>query len=194
MGQESLKSNETSQLSWPCLSTGVLEKMGTFHGAWLQIWLISKKLLREILRLPVEKISWLWGEKHLSQSPPNSGRCRTEQTLFCLVESLRFNILTAMFFAVAAVYRYYQGLDWLTAFLGSVSTITTIGIYTPNIVTMPDTEKILLIAVFIISVGSAASLVQSTVSTLLRREFLLQNLDEVKAKIEYNVALFYVAP
>jgi len=91
-------------------------------------------------------------------------------------------ILTVMFFAVAIIYRYYQGLDWLTAFLGSVSTITTIGIYTPNIVTMPDTEKIYLIAVFIISVGSAASLVQSTVATLLRREYLMQNLDEVKAK------------
>jgi hypothetical protein len=38
----------------------------------------------------------------------------------------------------------YQQLNPLTAFLGSVSTITTIGIRAPNIVTMPSIEKGLL--------------------------------------------------
>jgi hypothetical protein len=33
----------------------------------------------------------------------------------------------------AAIFNHYQGLNWLTALLGSVSTVTTIGLYAPNI-------------------------------------------------------------
>jgi hypothetical protein len=76
----------------------------------------------------------------------------------------------------------YQHLDPLTAFLGSVSTITTIGIYAPNIVTMPDLEKVLLVVVFIVSVGSAASLVQGTVAATVKKELLVEELAERKAE------------
>lgn len=41
-------------------------------------------------------------------------------------------LLAAMFFLGALVFHHYQGLDWLTALLGSVSTVTTIGIYAPK--------------------------------------------------------------
>jgi voltage-gated potassium channel len=58
----------------------------------------------------------------------------------------------------------------LTALLGAVSTITTIGIYNPGILTMPASEKALLIVVFITSVGSAASLVQGTFTVALKSE------------------------
>ena len=43
-------------------------------------------------------------------------------------------VLASMFLAGAFIFQHYQGLDWLSALLGSVSTITTIGIYAPNIV------------------------------------------------------------
>jgi hypothetical protein len=33
-----------------------------------------------------------------------------------------------MFFVGATVFHHFQGLDWLTALLGSVSTVTTIGL------------------------------------------------------------------
>jgi voltage-gated potassium channel len=74
------------------------------------------------------------------------------------------------------IFMYYQGLPPLTAFLGSVSTITTIGIYAPDITHMVASEQILLIITFIVSVGLAASIVQSTVTTAMSRELLREQL------------------
>ncbi|HZW58328.1 MAG TPA: hypothetical protein VFF30_18720 [Nitrososphaerales archaeon] len=79
------------------------------------------------------------------------------------------------------VFIHYQHLDHLTAFLGSVSTITTIGIYAPNIVGMTASEQILLIITFIVSVGLAASIVQSTITTAMKKGLLREQL--VKKKI-----------
>ena len=95
-------------------------------------------------------------------------------------------LIAIMFFLGAAIFRYYQGLDWLTALLGSVSTVTTIGLYAPNIISMPNTEKIFLIIVIIVSVGSAASLVQALVSSITRKEFFMQQLDEIKVSAMNN--------
>jgi voltage-gated potassium channel len=89
-------------------------------------------------------------------------------------------LIAVMFFFGAAIFRHYQGLDLLTALLGSVSTVTTIGLYAPNIVSMTNTEKIFLIIVIIVSVGSAASLVQALVTSITRKEFFMQQLDEIK--------------
>lgn len=91
-------------------------------------------------------------------------------------------ILIFMFLICAYVFQYYQGLDWLTALLASVSTITTIGIYAPNIVNMAGTEKISLIIIFIVAVGSAASLLQGTLSAVLSKEGYVEEIDEVKAQ------------
>ena len=68
----------------------------------------------------------------------------------------------------------------LTALLGSVSTITTIGIYSPNIIVMPVLEKVLLIVGIIVSVGSAASLLQATFAAAMKRELLTQTLSTRK--------------
>jgi voltage-gated potassium channel len=95
---------------------------------------------------------------------------------------IQLSVLAAMFFACAFVFQHYQGLDWLSALLGSVSTITTIGIYAPNISAMPGNEKIFLIIIFIVSVGAAASLVQGIVTSVLRRELFVEEMDEIKAK------------
>lgn len=90
-------------------------------------------------------------------------------------------LLFAMFGSGTLIFMHYQGLTPLTAFLGSVSTITTIGIYAPNILTMPNMEKALLVVVFIVSVGSAASLVQGTVSATVKKELLTEELAKRKA-------------
>lgn len=95
---------------------------------------------------------------------------------------IQLSLLVAMFIAGAFIFAHYQGLDFLSALLGSVSTVTTIGIYAPNITAMPNTEKILLVVVFIMSVGSAASLVQGTVTAVFKKEFLMEELGEFRAK------------
>lgn len=79
-------------------------------------------------------------------------------------------LLAAMFGLGAWVFMYFEHLDFLTALLGSVSTITTIGLYVPgggNISGIPSMEKILLIVMIIVSVGAAASLLQGTVNTVV---------------------------
>ncbi|VVB89332.1 Glutathione-regulated potassium-efflux system protein KefB [uncultured archaeon] len=91
-------------------------------------------------------------------------------------------IIGLMFGLGTLIFMHYQGLDFLTALLGSVSTITTIGIYAPNLVTMPASEKVWLIIIFIVSVGSAASVVQGTVSAAVKKEFLIEELTLKKAK------------
>jgi len=95
-------------------------------------------------------------------------------------------IITLMFFVGAAVFHHFQSLDWLTSLLGSVSTITTIGLYSPNIVTMPNPEKVLLIIIIIASVGSAASLLQTLISTVTRKEFFMSRIDEVRVSTMSN--------
>ena len=95
-------------------------------------------------------------------------------------------IIALMFFFGAAVFNHFQALDWLTALLGSVSTITTIGLYSPNIITMVSTEKILLIIIIIASVGSAASLLQTLVSTVTKKEFFMSQIDGVRVSTMSN--------
>jgi Trk K+ transport system NAD-binding subunit len=81
-------------------------------------------------------------------------------------------LLTFMLGFGTAVFAYYQHLPLLTAFVGSVSTITTIGIYAPNIIGMADSELILLAITFIVSVGLAASIVQGILTSVINREAL----------------------
>ncbi|HUI00093.1 MAG TPA: NAD-binding protein [Nitrososphaerales archaeon] len=79
-------------------------------------------------------------------------------------------LLGVMFAWGAVVFSYYEHLPLLASFLASVSTITTIGLYVPhggNFLTMPSTEAGLLIVMIIVSVGSAASILQQTVNTVV---------------------------
>ncbi len=79
-------------------------------------------------------------------------------------------ILALMFFLGALIYSYYDHLPAIGAFLASVSTITTIGMFVPNggnFYTINQNEAVLLIVLIIISVGALASIVQSMVSMLV---------------------------
>ncbi len=82
-------------------------------------------------------------------------------------------ILGAMFVWGTFIFKIYNSLNWLSAFLASVSTITTIGLYVPpnvfavsKLTASGETEGFLLIIMIIVSVGAGASIVQSTVSTV----------------------------
>ena len=75
-------------------------------------------------------------------------------------------ILLCMFIFGTWIFVRYEGLPGLLALFASVSTVTTIGLFTPNngnVYAMNRNEVILIIVLMIVSVGSGASLVQSTV-------------------------------
>jgi Trk K+ transport system NAD-binding subunit len=72
-----------------------------------------------------------------------------------------------MFIFGTWIFARFEGLPGLLALFASVSTVTTIGLFTPNngnVFAMNRNEVILIIILMIVSVGSGASLVQSTVS------------------------------
>ena len=76
-------------------------------------------------------------------------------------------VLVSMFVFGSLVFARYEGLPALLALFASVSTVTTIGLFSPkngNLFAMDKNEAILLIVLMVVSVGSGASLVQSTVS------------------------------
>ncbi len=73
-----------------------------------------------------------------------------------------------MFVSGAVIFHYYESLPVLSAFLASVSTITTIGLYVPNggnFMTINRTEAGLLVVMIVVSVGAGASILQSAVNT-----------------------------
>ena len=75
-----------------------------------------------------------------------------------------------MFVGGAAIFSHYDHLPFVNALLASVSTITTIGLFVPNggnFFTINQTESVLLIILIIISVGAGASIVQSSVNTIV---------------------------
>jgi voltage-gated potassium channel len=89
-------------------------------------------------------------------------------------------LLGAMISFGAAIFMTYQALDPLTAVVASISTISTIGLYAPPINSMPDLEKILLIVVMLVSVGSAASMVQGVVTSVVKRELWSEDIDKMR--------------
>ena len=79
-------------------------------------------------------------------------------------------LLSIMFVGGAAIFSHYDHLPVINALLASVSTITTIGLFVPNggnFFTINQTESVLLIILIIISVGAGASILQSSVSTIV---------------------------
>lgn len=76
-------------------------------------------------------------------------------------------MLLCMFIFGTFVFSHYEGLPSLLALFASVSTVTTIGLFTPNngnVFAMNRNEVIMVIVLMIISVASGASLLQSTIS------------------------------
>ncbi|MGH9918790.1 MAG: potassium channel family protein, partial [Nitrososphaerales archaeon] len=94
-----------------------------------------------------------------------------EPIVFLQVAYRQLAILAAMFISGAVIFSYYGKLPPVNAFLASVSTITTIGLYVPNggdFVTLNHTESALLIIMIIGSVGAGASIVQATVGAFVK--------------------------
>ena len=80
-------------------------------------------------------------------------------------------ILATMFIWGAIIFSIYEQLPPLSALLAAVSTITTIGFYVPNggnYFTMNPGESVLLIIMIVISVGAGASILQSSINTIVK--------------------------
>jgi hypothetical protein len=86
-----------------------------------------------------------------------------------------------MFVFGAFIFAQYDHLPSLDALLASISTITTIGLYVPNggnFLTLNRTEAALLIIMIIISVGAGASIVQSTVNSVVNGDMAKNEADK----------------
>jgi voltage-gated potassium channel len=86
-----------------------------------------------------------------------------------------------MFVFGAFIFAQYDHLPPLDALLASISTITTIGLYVPNggnFLTLNRTEAALLIIMIIISVGAGASIVQSTVNSVVNGDMAKNEADK----------------
>lgn len=77
--------------------------------------------------------------------------------------------LSIVVYVIALVFVYYQHLDWISAIYAAVNVITTVGLYAPDINTMPSDEKLFLTILILFTVGLFASMVQSLIGTIVNR-------------------------
>ena len=103
-------------------------------------------------------------------------------------------ILATMFVFGAFIFAEFDHLPPLDAMLASVSTITTIGLYVPNggnFLTMNRSEATLLIIMIIISVGAGASIVQSTVNSVVNGDMAKSEADKrLISKLKNHVIIY----
>jgi len=92
----------------------------------------------------------------------------------------QMTLLIGMIAFGAFIFMYYQALGPLSSIVASVSTISTIGFYAPPLGSMPSLEKVLLILIMLVSVGSAASMVQGVVTSVVKRELWTEDLDKMR--------------
>jgi len=83
-------------------------------------------------------------------------------------------------------FTIFQGLDWLTALLGSVSTVTTIGLILRISSRWPTRKKILLIIIIVASVGSAASFTANPDFGVTKKEFFMSRLEWSAGQYDNN--------
>jgi hypothetical protein len=74
-----------------------------------------------------------------------------------------------MFLVGTLILMWYQHLDFPTALLGSISIITTIGLYAPSIIGIPEVEEVLLIIVILISFVAAVLVLVEVVIAIVQR-------------------------
>jgi len=103
-------------------------------------------------------------------------------------------ILSAMFIWGALIFIHYEHLPIVNSFLASVSTITTIGLYVPNggnFFTMNQGEAVLLIIMILVSVGAGASILQSSVSTIVNGDLAKSQAEKhLLKKLKNHVIVF----
>jgi len=103
-------------------------------------------------------------------------------------------VLGIMFIYGGFIFAIYEHLPPLDALLASVSTITTIGLYVPNggnFLTLNRSEATLLIIMIIISVGAGASVLQSTVNSVVNGDMAKSEADKrLVARLKNHVIIY----
>ena len=103
-------------------------------------------------------------------------------------------VLGIMFIYGGFIFAIYERLPPLDALLASVSTITTIGLYVPNggnFLTLNRSEATLLIIMIIISVGAGASVLQSTVNSVVNGDMAKSEADKrLVARLKNHVIIY----
>ncbi len=117
-----------------------------------------------------------------------------EPIVFLRAVYRQLTILAAMFVAGAVIFAYYGSLPPVAAFLASVSTITTIGLYVPNggnFTTLNQTEAVFLIVMIIVSVGAGASILQATVGVFIKGDLAKGKVEEkLMERLKNHVIVF----
>jgi voltage-gated potassium channel len=117
-----------------------------------------------------------------------------EPIVFLQVAYRQLIVLFIMFLSGAAIFAYYEHLPPIDAFLASVSTITTIGLYVPNggnFVDLNRIEAILLIGMILISVGAGASILQATVGAFVNGNLARGKAEErLLARLQNHVIVY----
>ncbi|MGA2663589.1 MAG: NAD-binding protein [Nitrososphaerales archaeon] len=117
-----------------------------------------------------------------------------EPIVFLEVAYKQLAILFVMFLSGALIFARYEHLPPIDAFLASVSTITTIGLYVPNggnFVTLNRTEAFLLIAMIIVSVGAGASILQATVGAFVNGNLARGKAEErMTARLKKHIIVY----
>jgi voltage-gated potassium channel len=146
------------------------------------------------------------GERHIPLKRRAKFRRESRRLSFILYEAFyepivflhtvyrQIIILGVMFLSGAEIFSYYGHLPPIAAFLASVSTITTIGLYVPNggnFSTINQTEAILLIVMIIVSVGAAASTLQATVGAFMNGDLAKGKVDEKLVERLKNHVIVY---
>ena len=144
---------------------------------------------------------------HILENPPTQHHVRESRRVsFLLYEALygpivlvknvyrQLIVLWIMFLFGGVIFSIYEHLPPLDALLASVSTITTIGLYVPNggdFLTLNRTEAGLLILMIIISVGAGASVLQSTVNSVVNGDMARGEADKrLIARLKSHVIIY----
>ena len=142
----------------------------------------------------------------LDSKPPVHHTRESRRLFFILYEALygpivlvravyrQLIVLCTMFIFGALIFGMFEHLPALDAMLASVSTITTIGLYVPNggnFLTLNRTEATLLILMIVVSVGAGASIVQSTVNSVVNGDMAKGEADKrLIARLKNHVVIY----
>ena len=81
--------------------------------------------------------------------------------------------LVVVVYLLTLVFVYYQGLDWVSGVYAAVNVLTTVGLYSPDIHTMPEAEKAILTVLMVAEIVIYASIAQNVILTLTNRQVWL---------------------
>lgn len=78
-------------------------------------------------------------------------------------------LLGVVVYVTTLVFVHYQHLDFLSGLYAATSLVTTIGLYSPEVTTMPGSEKAILTVIMVVSVATYTSVITGVISVITKR-------------------------